>query len=442
MPRLSSPERPLRVGLVAGDLAVAALAGLAAVAIRFNPSNGAAMLRELGGNPAFLALMGCSIVVAAATCDLYHPEFWRTGERLLVRLLGVAVVLSVVVMVGVYLVPAWRFGRGLLTLSLVMTVGGMGAARLVVIRTLRRTNGPAAVLVGSGPLTRRLMGELEGRPSPPFRIVGEVGPEELLAGGVDAPYVLVDGRAASQVLDRLAVLNFQGRSVIDVSTAYAELTGRVPVDGTDPRWFLTSGDFASLATSHWHTVQRVVDSVLALVLLVLGSPLLAVGALAVLVTSGRPVFYTQERLGLHRRPFRLLKLRTMRRDAERDGARFAARRDDRVLKVGRVLRRWRIDEVPQLLHVLSGRMNLVGPRPERPEVAEELERKWPFYAFRYSVRPGLTGWAQVNLPYCEDDEDHLAKLEYDLFYLRNLGPAMELLVLIRTFGALIFRPGR
>jgi lipopolysaccharide/colanic/teichoic acid biosynthesis glycosyltransferase len=128
--------------------------------------------------------------------------------------------------------------------------------------------------------------------------------------------------------------------------------------------------------------------------------------------------------------------------SDRSGPTFAQEHDLRVDLVGRFLRRWRVDELPQLFNVLRGEMSLVGPRPERPEVAEQLEREIPFFAFRYSVRPGLTGWAQVHLPYCAETEDHLIKLEYDLYSVRHYGPAMYLLVLLRTLGALVFRPGR
>jgi lipopolysaccharide/colanic/teichoic acid biosynthesis glycosyltransferase len=132
----------------------------------------------------------------------------------------------------------------------------------------------------------------------------------------------------------------------------------------------------------------------------------------------------------------------MKRGSDDNGPIFAEKNDSRVLPAARLLRRWRIDELPQLYNVLRGEMSLVGPRPERPEVADDLERLIPFYAFRYSVRPGITGWAQVHLPYCATTADHLAKLEFDLYHLRHYGPAMYAIVLIRTLGALVFRPGR
>jgi lipopolysaccharide/colanic/teichoic acid biosynthesis glycosyltransferase len=208
----------------------------------------------------------------------------------------------------------------------------------------------------------------------------------------------------------------------------------------DSRWFIATGDFSSLATTTFHQVQRFLDIGIAVALLILSSPLLLLAALSTLLTDGLPVIYRQQRLGQFGRPFTLFKLRTMRKTAEKDGPQFSNHNDSRVLPVGRILRRWRIDELPQLVNVLRGEMSLVGPRPERPELAAQLESQIPFYAFRYSVRPGLTGWAQVQYPYCSEPEEHQTKLEFDLYSLRHHGPGLYVIVLMRTLGALVFPP--
>ena len=239
---------------------------------------------------------------------------------------------------------------------------------------------------------------------------------------------------------RLAALNFKGTAVVDSAGAYAALTGRIPVHQVDSRWFIATGDFSSLATTAFHHVQRFLDFLVASLLLVVSAPLLLAAAVGILVSNGTPVLYRQQRLGRFGRPFTLYKLRTMRRSAEANGPRFSGADDDRVLPLGRLLRRWRIDELPQLFNVLRGEMSLVGPRPERPELAARLEHEIPFYAFRYSVRPGLTGWAQVQFPYCSEPEEHRVKLEFDLYSLRHHGPAMYFIVLLRTLGALVFPP--
>jgi lipopolysaccharide/colanic/teichoic acid biosynthesis glycosyltransferase len=173
------------------------------------------------------------------------------------------------------------------------------------------------------------------------------------------------------------------------------------------------------------------DVALGSILLVLATPLVGLAGLAVLLFDGRPVFYLQTRVGQFGRHFRVVKLRTMRSDAEAEGPSFAAARDPRVTRVGRVLRRLRIDELPQLLNVLKGEMSLVGPR-QRPESVAALAQTVPFYTFRLAVPPGLTGWAQVNLPYARSEEEHRRKLEYDLYFIRERSLGLYLLAILRT----------
>jgi lipopolysaccharide/colanic/teichoic acid biosynthesis glycosyltransferase len=171
------------------------------------------------------------------------------------------------------------------------------------------------------------------------------------------------------------------------------------------------------------------------VLLVVTAPRVAVAARAVLLAHGRPAFYLQTRVGRHGRPFRLVKLRTMRRDAERSGPAFATPDDPRVTTVGRVLRRLRLDELPQLVNVLRGEMSLVGPRPERPEFVAGLAREIPYYTFRLAVPPGLTGWAQIHIPSAVTVEEHRRKLEYDLYFIRERSFGLYLFTLLRTASA-------
>lgn len=445
----TSGNRTHRLVLAIADALVVLAAGVAAAWIRFPSHLFGDSLREITAHPWFVVAVIGAVWALSTTFDLYRPEAWPTLDRLLVRLLALAITLPVAIALGVYSVPSWRFGRGLLALTVLFTVAGSAAVRMVWRARARHWTPRPAVLIGHGPVVESLGEELEHHPAPPFEIVTRLdglpdgsGPEEVRAALGGAELVIVAQLADPGTWDRLAELNFSGITVMDAPGAFAQLTGRIPVRQVDARWFIATGDFTSVSTSAFHHVQRFLDLVGASVLLAASLPVLGLAALAILLTSGRPVFYRQERLGRFRKPFTLLKLRTMARDAEKDGPRFAASNDHRVLPVGRLLRRWRIDEIPQLLNVLRGDMSLVGPRPERPEVAQELERIIPFYAFRYSVRPGITGWAQVNHNYCVWPEDHALKLEYDLYSLRHHGPGLYALVLLRTFGALVFRPGR
>lgn len=188
-------------------------------------------------------------------------------------------------------------------------------------------------------------------------------------------------------------------------------------------------------------LKRLRDFVLAVAAIVLFAPLMALIALAVKLDSPGPVLFRQTRVGWKGRPYRLLKFRSMRQDAEAGGARWAELNDPRVTRVGKWIRRLHIDELPQLFNVLAGQMSFIGPRPERPEFVRYLEREIPLYPLRHSVPPGITGWAQVKYPYAASVDDARQKLQYDLYYIRNASPLLDLRILLLTVRTLVFLQG-
>ncbi|MCU0304280.1 MAG: sugar transferase [Thermoanaerobaculales bacterium] len=450
MQRIAARELRTRALLAEADALILLVAGLAAAWLRFGSTGFEPELEQILRHPGFIIYAVVVQFGLATTFDLYRPSSWRTLDYLLARTAALAVAMALALVVGVYLVEPWRFGRGLLALTLALSIPTQAVVRAVWLRVASWPLARSAVVIGDGPIVGALRAELDARPSPPFRIDRHL-PAPINGNGdpladldpTQTELIIVaqlgDG---DPTIDRLAELNFKGTTVVDAAGAYAALTGRIPVRQVDSRWFIATGDFSSIASSPFHHLQRFLDLVAASVLLVLTAPVLVAAAVAVLLGDGPPVIYRQRRLGRYGEPFELLKLRTMKRGSDANGPTFAEANDDRVFGIGRLLRRWRIDELPQLVNILRGEMSLVGPRPERPDVAARFERKIPFYAFRYSVRPGLTGWAQVNLPYCSRTEDHQAKLEFDLYAVRHHGPAMYAIVLLRTLGAIVFRPGR
>jgi lipopolysaccharide/colanic/teichoic acid biosynthesis glycosyltransferase len=447
MQEIADNTRPAQVLLALADAAILVAAGFCAAWIRFAEFDFSRELGRILEHPGFIAYAILAQLALATTFDLYRPESWRGRDFVLMRMVALGVSLAVALALGTYLVPPWRFGRGLLALTLVLSLPIETLLRLVWISITTRPASKRALAIGEGPIVGALEEVLNERPSAPFRIVRHLSASEDTNGKGLAPSDLddIDLVIVAQVQDdkaaeRVAALNFRGVTVIDSAGAYAALTGRIPVRQVDSRWFIATGDFSSLAKTPFHRVQRFLDVITATTLLILSSPLLIVSAIGILATDGWPVLYRQQRLGRFGRPFTLYKLRTMRREAEKEGPQFSSENDSRVFAIGRILRRWRVDELPQLINVLRGEMSLVGPRPERPELAERLEQEIPFYAFRYSVRPGLTGWAQVHFPYCAESEEHMVKLEFDLYSLRHHGPGMYVIVLLRTLGALIFPP--
>ena len=447
MQGISNNRRPVQLLLATSDTALLVAGGLAAAWIRFGPSLFSQELGLILDHPGFIAYAILAQLGLAMSFDLYRPESWRSRDYLLARMAAFGISLAIALALGTYFVLPWRFGRGLLALTLLVTLPLETIMRLLWFEVSSRSPSRRAVVIGTGPIVSELEAVLADRPAPPFRIVRHLpvpngtGKAELIADGLaDADLVIVAQITDDSTADRLAALNFGGTTVVDSAGAFAALTGRIPVRQVDSRWFIATGDFSSLARSGFHRVQRFLDLLVATALLILTTPLLLLAALGIILTNGRPILYAQERLGRFAKPFTLYKLRTMRRIAEENGPQFSDDNDKRVFPVGRFLRRWRIDELPQLVNVLRGDMSLVGPRPERPELAKRLETEIPFYAFRYSVRPGLTGWAQVHYPYCAEPEEHLVKLEFDLYSLRHHGPALYAIVLVRTLGALVFPP--
>ena len=226
----------------------------------------------------------------------------------------------------------------------------------------------------------------------------------------------------------------------DLSKFYERVTGKVPVDAIEHVWFLEN--LQEGTKRPYELIKRILDMVLSVVLLILTFPLIPLLYLLVKLTSPGRFLFTQVRVGQAGRKFRAMKIRTMTVDAEKHGPQWSAKGDLRVTPVGKVLRKIRVDEIPQLYNILRGEMSLIGPRPERPEFIEELKREIPFYEERLLVKPGLTGWAQVSLPYGASVEYSLEKLQYDLYYIKNRTLGLDLSIGLRTIGTILSRSGR
>jgi sugar transferase (PEP-CTERM system associated) len=282
---------------------------------------------------------------------------------------------------------------------------------------------------------------------PPANVPGETivplpkvqSVEELEAKlHIDQVVVAVDDPADLQ-FDHLLPWKANGVPVFDFNTFIERETGRVDLKWTESDWLLYSEGFRFGGLDR--AIKRLLDIVASAALLLLTLPTLAVIAIAIVFEDFGPVFYRQERVSRGGRTFKIIKFRTMRVDAEKMGAQWASENDPRVTRVGRILRRTRIDEVPQLINVLLGEMSMVGPRPERPVFVEQLSEQIRLYHLRHSVKAGVTGWAQINYPYGASVEDSMRKLEYDLFYLKHFSVLRDLSIMLQTFRVLVFAQG-
>ncbi len=244
------------------------------------------------------------------------------------------------------------------------------------------------------------------------------------------------------LLERLVYAQFQETRVYTLESFYETHWRYVPVGIVDPFWPLQTG-FQLARTSPYHYLKRLFDMVAAATGIIICSPLFILVPLLIWMEDGRPVFFRQERVGRDGRRFILFKFRTMRRRSDQADEDIYTRKDDRrVTSVGRWLRKLRLDEVPQLWNALKGDISLIGPRPEWSKCAERYEQAIPFYHFRHLVKPGITGWAQVNYPYGESDEDAVEKLKYDLYYIRHYSLKLDAMIVLKTLYTMLFGKGR
>lgn len=232
-----------------------------------------------------------------------------------------------------------------------------------------------------------------------------------------------------------------GVEVIDAPSFYEQVTGKLLLEGINPSWIIFSDGFK---VRTWHRIaKRITDILCALIGILATLPLLPFILLAIRLDSPGPFFYGQERVGEKEKNFVLYKFRTMRADAESEtGAVWAQENDSRITRVGSILRKSRIDELPQFINVLRGDMSMVGPRPERPEFVGKLKEVIPYYSERHFVKPGVTGWAQVRYPYGASVEDALEKLRYDLYYIKHISLTFDLMIILETVQVVLFRRGR
>jgi len=301
-------------------------------------------------------------------------------------------------------------------------------------------------VAGSGKRAERLVAGLRGRKDLGIEVVawsGALGSEptrdELGASlfkiarnrGVDRIIVALDDRRGSLPVSELLELKLSGVRIEEATTLLERISGKIELDQLRPSWLIFSSGF-SLGLMN-QLLRRLFSSLVALAILLITLPLMPFIILAIKVSSAGPVFYRQLRVGRNGKNFHCYKFRTMRKDAEADsGATWASDDDPRITRVGSLLRKARLDEIPQLWNVLKGDMGFVGPRPERPEFVEWLSREIPFYNLRHVIRPGLSGWAQVRYKYGNSVEDARQKLEYDLYYIKNCSIGLDFLILFET----------
>ena len=437
-------------------LLVAAEAGWIVRAVQINMEVGSIVDR-----PAPIFSFAIALQLALIAVGIYGPEALQSLRFAAARIL-VAISLGVIFLsLMSFAMPGVTLWRSNSLYAMVLAI-----LFLMVVRALLGTILDSDIfkrrllILGSGPRAGRIAA-LDKRPDSGFIVAGYVDMNEgpsLIESAVrredivNLPQHVIDLAASEVVLaleERrnslpvadLLTIKTTGVHVNDLSSFLERETGRVDLDSVNPSWFIFSDGFSSgrrLST----LFKRSFDIFLSFLLLLLTGPIILLFALLIKLESRGGSFFKQERVGLYGQTFNILKLRSMCSDAEIGGeAIWATKNDPRITRIGRFIRKVRIDELPQAWSVLKGEMSFVGPRPERPQFVNDLQTKMPFYAERHIVKPGITGWAQINYPYGASTEDARHKLEYDLYYAKNYTPFLDLLIILQTIRVILWPEG-
>jgi sugar transferase (PEP-CTERM system associated) len=439
------------------------LAVTLAAAIRLGPEAGLDVLRTTDG------LLKAGVVAGITQlclffADMYDLRVVADRRELFVRLLRALAATTIILAVVYFWAPSLIVGRGVFLLTTILTIVAILCTRLLFdFATSQVRPGERLLLIGTTPAAVALAQEIHERQAElGVEIVGFVDPDPGRVGAAlfnpgvigtidDIPRIvrdrdvdrvvvsLADARGRLDMV-KLLEIKLSGVTFDHLATVYEEYTGKIAVENLRPSWMIFSEGFRKSRTQL--VTKRTLDVLVATVGLVLAAPIAAAVVVLIKLTSPGPVLYRQERVGQHGRRFMVLKFRSMRVDAEADtGPVWAQKNDSRVTPIGSFLRRSRLDEIPQLWNALRGDMSMVGPRPERPSFVADLTRQIPFYGQRHVVKPGVTGWAQVRYTYGASVEDALQKLQYDLYYIKNMSVALDIFVMFQTVKTVVMRRG-
>jgi exopolysaccharide biosynthesis polyprenyl glycosylphosphotransferase len=396
--------------------------------------------------------------------ELYDTKVQKADAKQFLR-----IVLSVFLATGIIALSSYIFphqkkiGRILITFHMILLISAIYLWRKIYFSSKSiGTYKKNFICVGSNQSIHKVASELQNSLLPEYTWVGTVtdysdNPGTVVLNGtqiypnletllknknVQSIVLSEYPKEAPRLAEDLIDLKFKGFEILDFPTFHQKLFGKVPVLKTRDSWLLYCHQQKCFQPQLYLKIKRLTDVTVSVAGLILSLPLFLLTALAIKVTSKGPIFFTQERLGLNEKPFTLIKFRTMVQDAEKDcGPRWSSANDPRITTVGKFLRKTRIDELPQLINILKGEMSFVGPRPIRRYFADLLSKEFPFYRLRFTVRPGVTGWAQVKGDYAGSKMGQLRKLEYELFYIQNRSSFFDLFIILKTIQTILFRPG-
>lgn len=372
-------------------------------------------------------LVACLLAIVSSATASYAFQHWRFDRKTITLLFALSFCLS--------LLWRWLYHLNADRLTHPLRILLVGVDRAGKVRQLLAEGLPQAEILG-------YVGERDQGPDagpclgPPFLAL-DIAQEKKATMILLLPDAPIDDDIAHELLQA----KLRGSMVVDIRSFYEHVVQRLPLSQLTDEWLLQTEGFSLNTRGSLRRLKRALDVLISLLLLIPATPVMLLTALIVRLESPGPVIYKQDRVGLFEKEFTVYKFRSMRADAEKDGAVWASAKDSRVTSFGRFIRKVRIDELPQIWNILKGDMSFIGPRPERMTFVQKLKETIPYYSLRHTVKPGLTGWAQVCYPYGASEEDARRKLEYDLYYIKNMSILLDINIIFKTIGVVLFPKG-
>lgn len=414
------------------------------------------LLPEVSLPDDLLWLKACVYSIITIICfyfqDLYDWKYWKKSSELISSiLLGEGLTLIILAFIY-YILPIIDLERDVLLMAIaIISVSSFMFRMLYLKLRLTHYTGMRVVVLGDGENAKFLLREIRSGGHPvifegyigrnnwdlPLRCLGDASELADIVNKIDPDALVVapDGWRGTLPIEDLLRVKFTLCDVIDSPTFYEQVTGRILVEEIRPSSIIFTRGFQS--SRFEDLLKRMFDLGFALVGLIVTIPVILFTAIAIRIESSGPIFYLQRRVGMDGKDFKVIKFRSMRQDAEKDGPKWASENDPRITRVGRVIRKLRIDELPQFINVIKNDMSFVGPRPERRYFVDQLEKAIPFYALRMHAKPGITGWAQINYPYGDTFEDAKEKLKFELYYMKHRSLWLDLVIIFQTIKVAI-----
>ena len=409
------------------------------------------------------SIIGVITPIAMLSTGLYQGNTREGIAGILIRISVSFVAAIIITAIIAYLVPDIILGRGIIALAFIQSFFIIGTLRVIFLEIIDSDKFKKRILVyGAGETASHIDNKLRRKSDRRgFDIVGYVPVEQQIQKvpksqhiitnlslleyvremKIDEIVIAISDASKNIPVNALVNCKLNGIDTINILSFFEREAGQIRVDIIDPAWLVTSDGFHQ--SQHQDAVKRVFDILASFIILLIASPFLLLTIVAIWIEDGitAPIFYSQVRVGKQGKPFKVYKFRSMRTDAEKEGAVWASKTDSRITKVGSFIRKTRLDEFPQIANVLNGSMSFVGPRPERPEFIEDLATQIPYYHERHLVKPGVTGWAQLLYPYGASVNDSYQKQLFDMYYVKNHNLFLDVLILLQTVEVVLFGKG-